>query len=100
MSKIVQFGENVAGYNIPVLNEREIRVGAGIMFLATFIALMRIIYEENFLFIKFIIIVFVLDFFIRLFINPKFAPLLIVTELGKYHLNISPKTFVFLIFYF
>jgi hypothetical protein len=28
-----QFGENVEGYSIPVLNEREIRGGAGILFL-------------------------------------------------------------------
>ena len=40
MSKLIQFGENVEGYNIPVLNEREIRAAAGILFLATFISLM------------------------------------------------------------
>ena len=38
MSKIVQFGENVEGYNIPVLNEREIRAAAGILFLFMFIS--------------------------------------------------------------
>ena len=26
------FGENVQGYDIPVLNEREVRAGAGILF--------------------------------------------------------------------
>ena len=29
----VQFGEVVEGYNIPVLNERDIRASAGILFL-------------------------------------------------------------------
>ena len=36
------FGETVAGYNIPVLNEREIRASAGILFLFMFIAIMFI----------------------------------------------------------
>lgn len=32
MGSIRQFGENVEGYRIPVLNEREIRASAGILF--------------------------------------------------------------------
>ena len=32
MNKIIKFGEDVEGYNIPVLNEREIRASAGILF--------------------------------------------------------------------
>ena len=35
---IIQFGENVEGYTIPVLNESEVRAAAGKMFLTTFIA--------------------------------------------------------------
>jgi len=31
MNKIIQFGEHVEGYDIPVLNEREIRAAAGIL---------------------------------------------------------------------
>ena len=72
------FGELVKGYEIPVLNEREIRAGAGIMFLATFISLMLIINQGNFVPIKYVIIVFLIDFSIRLFIGPKFSPLLIL----------------------
>lgn len=76
-----KFGEQVNGYSIPVLNEREIRAAAGIMFLATFIALMMIINTGNFVPIKYIIIVFLLDFSIRVFVNPKYSPLLIVGRL-------------------
>ena len=36
MSGIIKFGEDVEGYNIPVLNEREIRAAAGILFLIMF----------------------------------------------------------------
>ena len=48
MNKVIKFGEDVEGYNIPVLNEREIRASAGILFLATFISLMLIIFKREF----------------------------------------------------
>lgn len=73
-----QFGEQVEGYDIPVLNEREIRAAAGIMFLATFISLMLIINTGNFLPIKYVIITFLIDFSIRVFFQPRYAPLLII----------------------
>lgn len=76
-----QFGETVEGYNIPVLNEREIRAAAGILFLAVFIALMQIVFVGNFLPIKYIISIFLIDFLIRVFINPKYSPSLILGRL-------------------
>src|SRR6266481_7628324 len=81
MNKAIQFGENVEGYNIPVLNEREIRASAGILFLATFISLMLIIFKDNFLPIKYVITLFLTDFIIRVFVNPKFSPILIIGRL-------------------
>jgi len=81
MSNIIKFGEEVEGYNIPVLNEREIRAAAGILFLSTFLSLMFIAFKNNFLPIKFVIIFFFTDFLIRVFINPKFSPTLILGRL-------------------
>ena len=81
MNKVIQFGENVEGYNIPVLNEREIRASAGILFLATFISLMSILFKNDFLPIKYVITVFLTDFIIRVFVNPKFSPSLIIGRL-------------------
>jgi hypothetical protein len=81
MNTLVQFGENVEGYNIPVLNEREIRASAGILFLATFISLMMIIFKNNFLPIKYVITLFLADFIIRVFVNPKYSPTLIIGRL-------------------
>jgi len=81
MNNIIQFGENVKGYNIRVLNEREIRASAGILFLATFISLMFIIFKNNFLPVKYVITVFLADFIIRVFVNPKFSPTLIIGRL-------------------
>lgn len=77
----MKFGENVEGYNIPVLNEREIRASAGILFLATFISLMLILFKNNFLPIKYVITLFFTDFIIRIFVGPKFSPSLILGRL-------------------
>ena len=73
-----QFGENVEGYVIPVLNNREIRATAGIMFLLAFISLILILSNGNFVPVKYVLSVFVVEFFIRLFITHKYAPLLIM----------------------
>jgi len=81
MNKIIKFGEDVEGYNIPVLNEREIRAAAGILFLATFTSLLFILFKGNFVPIKYVITFFLTDFLIRVFINPKFSPTLIFARL-------------------
>lgn len=81
MKKIVQFGEDVDGFDIPVLNEREIRAAAGILFLGTFLSLMFILFKGNFVPIKYIITIFLTDFLIRVFINPKYSPTLILGRL-------------------
>ena len=81
MKKIIKFGEDVEGYNIPVMNEREIRAAAGMLFLATFTSLMFILFKANFVPIKYVITLFLTDFIIRVFINPKFSPTLIIARL-------------------
>ena len=78
MKNIKQFGETVDGYIIPVLNEREIRAGAGILFLLVFTSFLLIVFKGNFVMIKYVITAFLTDFIIRVFINPKFAPTLIL----------------------
>lgn len=91
MSENFKFGETVEGFDIPVLNEREIRAAAGLMFLATFMSLMQIIYNANFAPIKYVITIFLLDFFIRLFINPLFSPILII---GRFIVNNQTPEYV------
>ena len=80
-NKVIKFGEDVEGYNIPVLNEREIRASAGILFVFMLISLMLILFKGNFLMIKYVIIVFLTDLVIRVFINPRFSPALIIGRL-------------------
>jgi uncharacterized membrane protein YphA (DoxX/SURF4 family) len=78
MKKIFQFGENVEGYSIPVLNEREIRAAAGILFVMMLVAIQTVILTNNFLLLKYGIVIFLIDISIRVFINPKYAPTLIL----------------------
>jgi len=102
MSKIINFGETVEGYNLPVLNEREIRASAGILFLLIYTALMLIIFKENFVLIKISITMFLVDFIIRVFINPRFSPTLIIGRLivGRQtpeYVSAAPKKFAWII---
>ena len=102
MNQVIQFGENVKGFNIPVLNEREIRAAAGILFLATFISLMLIVFKNNFLPIKYVITLFLTDFIIRVFVNPRFSPTLIMGRLivrnqHPEYVGAAPKKFAWII---
>jgi hypothetical protein len=81
MKKVIQFGETVEGYNIPVLNEREIRAAAGILFLVIFFALILIMFNNDFLLAKYAITIFLTDFIIRVFVSPRFSPSLIIGRL-------------------
>lgn len=77
MNKIIQFGERVDGYDIPVLNEREIRAAAGILFLTMFNSFLLAFFMGFFFMIKYAITIFLTDIVIRV-INPKFSPFLII----------------------
>lgn len=81
MSKIFKFGEDVEGYEIPVLNEREIRAAAGILFAWAFLAINAAIMKGSFALLKYFILAFLVDFIIRVLINPKYAPTLIIGRL-------------------
>jgi len=81
MRKIIQFGEVVEGYDIPVLNEREIRAAAGLLFLMMFVSVMNAALIANFVMLKFAVIIFLTDIIIRVFISPRYAPTLILGRL-------------------
>ncbi|HTY12474.1 MAG TPA: DUF4395 domain-containing protein [Bacteroidota bacterium] len=81
MSTVFGFGEHVEGYAIPVLNEREIRASAGLLFVAVFMSLIMILFKQNFILVKYVLTFFLTDFLIRVFINPKYSPTLIIGRL-------------------
>lgn len=80
-NKIIKFGEDVEGYNIPVLNEREVRAAAGILFAIMFIAIMTAGLTDDFLLIKYSVTIFLTDILIRVLINPRYSPTLIAGRL-------------------
>ena len=81
MKKYLYFGETVESYDVPVLNEREARAGAGILFLFAIISFLNAYLTHRFLFTQIFVTVFMIDFFIRIFINPMYAPSLILGRL-------------------
>ena len=80
-NQVVQFGENVDGYTIPVLNEREIRAAAGVLFLMMFISIMLAAMKGDFLLLKYAVVIFLTDILKQVVINPKFSPSLIIGRL-------------------
>ncbi len=78
MLSVRKFGEDVKGYNIPVLNEREIRAAAGMLFVLMFVAIMSAIMQADFTLLKYAVLIFLVDMLIRVLVNPKYSPLLIL----------------------
>jgi hypothetical protein len=78
VSKVLEFGEKVDEYDVRVLNEREIRAGAGILFLFAMISFLNSWLIGDFSVTRIFVTIFLFDFFIRVFINPKYAPSLIL----------------------
>jgi hypothetical protein len=81
MLKIFSFGESVYEYNYKVINEREARASAGIMFLFGVVSLFYFILTQDLLYAEAFSITFILEFFIRIFINPLYAPYMIISSL-------------------
>ncbi|MDP2640410.1 MAG: DUF4395 domain-containing protein [Betaproteobacteria bacterium] len=82
MSKVLQFGEQLPQYAVPVLNEREARAGAGILFLVAIVAFMNAWFYGDFAPTKLVVIAFFIDFLIRVFVNPKYAPSLVLGRIA------------------
>lgn len=75
-SSIFQFGELRPEYQIPVINERAARAAAGILFFLALICFMNAWLTGNFQPTRVFIVSFLIDFTIRIFVNPRFAPTL------------------------
>ena len=82
MNGIVRFGEDVEGYRIPVLNEREIRAAAGLLFVLMFAAIAAAVLKGSFVLLKYAIAIFLPDMLIRVFLSPRWSPTLILGRLA------------------
>ena len=77
---VFQFGEMRPEYQIPVLNERAVRASAGILFFLALISFMNAWLTGNFQPTRVFVVGFLIEFTIRIFINPRFAPVMILGE--------------------
>jgi Domain of unknown function (DUF4395) len=80
MSTIFEFGEIMDGYSVRVLNERTVRAAAGILFALGMISFMNAWLIGNFQPTRIFVLAFLIDFAIRIFINPRYAPSLILGQ--------------------
>ncbi|PKQ67330.1 hypothetical protein BZG01_08050 [Labilibaculum manganireducens] len=78
---IVSFGEYVDGISYKVLNEREVRASAGIMFIMGLVAVVAGVFFQNYAPIPYVSGFMMLSFLISVFINPKYAPSNIIARL-------------------
>ena len=77
MKDFFAYGEVVEGYDVRVLNEREARAGAGILFAIGLLSLTNSAMLGHFIVTRYFITFFTLDFIIRV-INPSYAPSLLM----------------------
>jgi Domain of unknown function (DUF4395) len=80
MVNLFSFGERIEGYSVPVLNERAVRAGAGIVFLFAIVAFMNAWLVGNFQPTRVFVVAFLIDFALRIFVNPRYAPSLILGQ--------------------
>ena len=78
MSKIFQFGQDIPEYDFKVINERDARASAGVMFLLGILSLFSFILSKNLFWAELFSITFIIEFVVRVFINPVYAPYMLL----------------------
>ncbi len=77
MKWLFEYGEKVEGYDVRVVNEREARAAAGILFALGLLSLTNAVMLHHGVVTRYFISFFTLDFLIRV-LNPSYAPSLLV----------------------
>ena len=77
MNELFAYGEKVPGYDVRVLNEREARAAAAILFVGAFLGLMNGIMLHTAIFSKYFVTFFAIDFTMRI-IQPRYSPSLML----------------------
>jgi len=84
LKELFIYGEIVEGYDVPVLNEREARAAAAILFVGAFLGLTNGVMLGTAVFSKYFVTFFAIDFTIRV-IQPRYAPSLLLGRLFVQH---------------
>ena len=80
MSSLFAFGEHRDGYAVAVLNERAVRAAAGIVFFFAIVSFMNAWLIGNFQPTRVSVVAFLIDLTVRIFVNRKYAPSLILGQ--------------------
>lgn len=78
--RLFQFGQELPGYSVPVLNERAVRAGAGLLFFFAIVSFMHAWLLGDFQPTRVFVVAFLIDFTLRIFVNPRYAPSLILGQ--------------------
>lgn len=81
LKQFFYFGEQVEGYSVRVINEREARAAAGLMFLLGFFSFLKGYLTADYSAERLMIIAFVIELGMRVLVNPKYAPFMVVARL-------------------
>ncbi len=84
------YGEKVPGYEVPVLNEREARAAAAILFVGAFLGLANGVMLGTAVFSEYFVTFFAIDFTMRI-IQPRYAPSLM---LGRFFVQNQKPEYV------
>jgi len=88
MNEFFAYGEKVPGYEVRVLNEREARAAAAILFVGAFLGLTNGVMLGTAVFSEYFVSFFAIDFTLRV-IQPRYAPSLL---LGRFFVqNQTPE---------
>jgi len=90
MSEFFAYGEKVSGYEVRVLNEREARAAAAILFVGAFLGLVNGVMLGTAVFSKYFVTFFAIDFTMRV-IQPRYAPSLL---LGRFFVRNQKPEYV------
>lgn len=81
MKKLIRVGDRVPGIDYPVVNEREVRATAGLMFLIGIITLALVQVYGMFNYIYITVSLFLIEFFLKTVIGPHASPISVISRL-------------------
>jgi len=102
MGLFLNFGEKINTYDYKVINERDARASAGIMSLLGLLSLFSVHLYRTIFWAELFSITFIIEFIVRVLINPKYAPYmlvggLIVSNQEPDWVEAKPKRFAWLL---
>lgn len=80
MAAVFEFGELRPEYPVRVLNERAVRAGAGLLFVLAFYGFMNAWLLGDFRPLRWFAMVFVVDMGLRVLVNPRWSPSLVLGQ--------------------